>query len=190
MCVCVCVRARTRVSVYALKIVSKDKILRFTNTLIIIIIHSFFHSLAHFVLTSQFAGPSKARIFTYSVHMPSQFAGPSKARICTYSVHKPSPGIKSLTSSPPYERRKKEKRVRKSEEKTLLGTSINARCVLLWTTFYLQRSSSRYRLQPVQLLLIGAPSRGQKRHSSQPTKGCNSTAQYYFYIFFSPSFKT
>ena len=33
VCVCVCVRACVRVRVYVLRIVSMDKILRFTNTL-------------------------------------------------------------------------------------------------------------------------------------------------------------
>ena len=40
VCVCVCVCARARARVYALRIVSVDKILRFTDTLIIIIIKS------------------------------------------------------------------------------------------------------------------------------------------------------
>ena len=40
VCVCACVRARARVcvSVYALRIVSMDTILRFTNILVVIII--------------------------------------------------------------------------------------------------------------------------------------------------------
>ena len=38
VCVRVCVRACVRARVYALKIVSKDKILRFTNTSVIIFI--------------------------------------------------------------------------------------------------------------------------------------------------------
>ena len=37
MCVCVCVRACVRVCVYAFRIVSADKILRYINTLMIII---------------------------------------------------------------------------------------------------------------------------------------------------------
>ena len=36
-CVCVCVRMRTLVYIYALRLVSPDKSLRFTNTLIITI---------------------------------------------------------------------------------------------------------------------------------------------------------
>ena len=39
-CVCVCVCAHVRTHVYALRIVSMDKIVCFTNSLIIIIINS------------------------------------------------------------------------------------------------------------------------------------------------------